>query len=138
MNRPGADGTRESGKIVLVEATPSGRGPEEQWGYDAAAGHWSVRESDKTILLAACKTLGIPSKARGRDSIVFLRACNKWRSRPHFWTARPRSCTLFHDCAPSGRVKTTLPQAAARTLAILATILATPEHYEALRANRYC
>ena len=61
MNRPGADGTRESGKIVLVEATPSGRGPEEQLGYDAAAGHWSVRESD-TILLAACKTLGIPSK----------------------------------------------------------------------------
>ena len=42
MNRPGADGTRESGKIVLVEATPSSRGPEEQWGYDAA-GHWSVR-----------------------------------------------------------------------------------------------
>ena len=84
-------------------------------------------ESRTTILLAACKTLGI-LKARDNclDSIVFLRACNKWRSRPHFWTARPRSCTFFHDCAPSGRVKTTLPQAAARTLAILATILATP------------
>ena len=75
-------------------------------------------ESRTTILLAACKTLGI-LKARDNclDNIVFLRSCSELEQTRHFWTARPRSCTFSHECAPSGRVKAALPQASTSSCA---------------------